>query len=164
MRANIATQTSFRIISNHVFAEILENDINGEKSLHSILPFKQNEDLCSFASGITTSIPTYLTVQIKETEHITLEPVFLQYINHSCSPNVFFNTTTLQLTALKSIEPGDELTFFYPSTEWNMIQPFACTCGSKNCLQQIKGAKYIDKAILRKYKLTDFIQSMLNRK
>jgi len=117
----------------------------------------------SFSAGKTLSQPTYLTVQVTETEHITLNPVFLQYINHSCAPNVFFDTYSFELIALKAIEPGDELTFFYPSTEWNMVQPFACTCGSKDCLQTISGAANINRQTLTQYKLTRFIQSMLNQ-
>ncbi|MBN8837052.1 MAG: SET domain-containing protein-lysine N-methyltransferase [Sphingobacteriia bacterium] len=163
MKVNTAARTSFRLISTHSFAEIMENEINGEKSLHSIASFQPDDVICSFAGGVVSNTPTYLTVQTSNNEHITLVPEFLQYINHSCTPNVFFNTTTFQLTALKKIEPGDEFTFFYPSTEWDMAQPFACTCGTATCLQHISGAKYIDKTLLAKHKLTDFIQSMLNK-
>lgn len=163
MTANTATQTSYSIISNHGFAEIMQNETNGEKSLHAIQPFKAGDALCNFSGGKTLSQPTYLTVQVSIQEHITLNPVFLQYINHSCSPNVFFDTHSFQLLAVKNIEAGDELTFFYPSTEWKMVQPFACTCGSKNCLQLINGAAHIHRPTLMKYKLTRFIQSMLNQ-
>ena len=72
-----------------------------------------------FGAGITQSYPTYLTVQTGTNRHITLMPEFLQYINHSCSPNVFFDTTSMQLICLQPLQPGDEFTFFYPSTEWD---------------------------------------------
>jgi hypothetical protein len=67
----------------------------------------------------------------------------------------------MQVIALKDIEPNEELCFFYPSTELNMAQPFLCYCGSKDCLQNIKGAKYIPSEIIGKYKLTDFIKEQL---
>ena len=51
--------------------------------------------ICSFSAGITQSYATYLTVQTGADRHITLMPEFLQYINHSCGPNVFFNTATI---------------------------------------------------------------------
>ncbi|MCJ1477547.1 hypothetical protein MMC13_006219 [Lambiella insularis] len=35
---------------------------------------------------------------------------------------------------------GEELTFFYPSTEWEMAQPFDCRCGAKTCAKRISGA------------------------
>lgn len=28
----------------------------------------------------------------------------------------------------EGLKEGDELTFFYPSTEWSMAQPFDCLC------------------------------------
>jgi hypothetical protein len=33
----------------------------------------------------------------------------------------------------KGIEVGQELTFFYPSTEWDMAQGFECICGTATC-------------------------------
>jgi hypothetical protein len=43
----------------------------------------------------------------------------------------------------RGLKAGEELTFFYPSTEWNMNQGFDCFCGSKRCLGYIGGAKYM---------------------
>jgi hypothetical protein len=40
----------------------------------------------------------------------------------------------------KGLKEGDELTFFYPSTEWNMAQPFDCHCESESCLGKVRGA------------------------
>jgi hypothetical protein len=97
-------------------------------------------------------------------KHITLQPEFLQYINHSCAPNVFFDTTAMQLVALKEIREGEEMTFFYPSTEWEMIQPFNCYCGSHNCLGQIQGAAFLPKNAWKQYRLTDFIQRQLAKR
>ena len=49
----------------------------------------------------------------------------------------------------KGIKSGDPITFFYPSTEWDMARPFDCFCGSENCLKIIKGAKYISEEQLQ---------------
>jgi len=119
--------------------------------------------LAEFRGAAILKKPTYLTVQIGEDEHIHLKPEFLQYINHSCEPNVLFNTTTMQLECLQPINIGDELCFFYPATEWDMAQPFECLCGTKGCVKQIQGASHLSKETLAKYKLTDFIQRMLNK-
>ena len=163
MNSNLQTQPSYTILSHQAFADVLQNSITNEKSLHTTKAFKKNEVLCSFSGGTISSTPTYLTVQIDLNKHITLQPEFLQYCNHSCNPNCFFDTTSFEFVAVKDIAVGDELTFFYPSSEWDMTQQFACTCGSKNCLQTIKGAAYLSKEILANYKLTDFIQSMLDK-
>lgn len=158
------TNPSAEVISKHVFANVLLNNASNQKSLHATLPFVPGDVICNFGAGILQSHPTYLTVQIGADRHITLMPEFLQYINHSCNPNVFFDTTSMQLICLKPLQPGDELTFFYPSTEWEMAQPFVCNCGSKECLQLINGASHLSVETLSKYRLTDFIKSQVKQK
>jgi len=163
MKASKQTQPSYTTLRHQAFADVLQNDITGQKSLHTNIAFNKDEVLCNFSAGSISLIPTYLTVQIDLNKHITLQPDFLQYCNHSCEPNVFFNTTSFELVALKNINVGDELTFFYPSSEWDINQQFTCNCGNKNCLKTIKGAAYLSKEVLSKYILTDFIQSMLDK-
>lgn len=155
------TKPSFRIASENEFALVLENESNGQKSLHARVAFQPGDRLCSFSAGMTLSSPTYLTVQVGHDQHITLRPEFLQYINHSCRPNVFFDTSRLELLCLNPIEAGDEFTFFYPSTEWDMAQPFICQCGEPGCLQLIQGAAHLSADTLARYRLTDFIQQQL---
>lgn len=155
------TNSPVEIISKHGFAEILQNNITNQKSLHALIPFKKGDLISRFSAGEVYSEPNYLTVQRGVGEHITLMPQFLQYINHSCDPNVFFDTAAMKLIAIKDIEPSEEFSFFYPSTEFDMAQPFICYCGSKYCLQNIKGAKFIPASIIKKYRITDFIQQQL---
>jgi hypothetical protein len=160
----IQTNPSFQIISRHGIADVVENIETEQKSLHSAMYFNAGDVLCSFGAGIKLNQPTYLTVQVSEDGHITLNPEFLQYINHSCSPNAFFDTTSFQLIALKDLNVGDEITFFYPSTEWDMVQPFTCFCNSKNCLHTIQGASHLSNETLQHYRLTDFIQQQLHKR
>lgn len=98
--------------------------------------------------------PNYLTVQISNRQHIMLEPEVLQYINHSCAPNVFFDPSDRVVTALRKIEIGEELTFFYPSTEWSMDRGFDCACNSEACVGYIQGAAHLQPNILTKYQLS----------
>ena len=158
------TNAVIEIISKHGFAEIIHNTVSNQKSLHAMIPFKSGELISKFSAGDIYKEPNYLTVQRGVDEHITLRPEFLQYINHSCNPNVFFDTTNMEIIAIRDIEPNEEFSFFYPSTELDMAQPFICYCGTKNCLQNIKGAKYIPGEILNQYRLTDFIQQQLQYK
>lgn len=150
-------------IEKLAFAEIVQHPITGEKALYSLVAFKKGDVISSFSAEETLSYPTYLTVQTEKNTHITLSPSYLQYINHSCSPNVFFDTTKMQVIALRQIEAKEELTFFYPSTEWEMTQSFNCFCGSQNCLRTIKGAKFIPPHIIKEYRLTDFIKKQLKK-
>ncbi|KAL8380641.1 hypothetical protein RB595_005084 [Gaeumannomyces hyphopodioides] len=84
--------------------------------------------------------PTYATVQIDRDRHLNLNSD-LVYINHSCEPSLIFDTASLNiLVGPKGLEPGDELTFFYPSTEWLMAQRFDCLCRAPSCCGIIGGA------------------------
>jgi hypothetical protein len=158
---NTASTSATKIISSHLFAEVIENTITNQKSLHALVPLKKGQLLSKFSAGQVFEMPNYLTVQTGVKEHITLVPQFLQYANHSCNPNIFFDTTMMEVIALRDIEPNEELCFFYPSTELDMAQPFICYCGSKDCLQNIRGAKHIPSDVLGRYKLTDFIKEQL---
>ena len=164
MSTNTITQSNKSVISNHQFASIMQNRVNGQKALHANKSFSPDEVICSFKAGITQSYATYLTVQTDLNTHITLVPEFLQYINHSCAPNVFFDTTNMNLICLRPLQPGDEFTFFYPSTEWEMAQPFVCNCGDVLCLQLINGASHLTEETLSRYRMTDFINTQLNHK
>jgi hypothetical protein len=64
----------------------------------------------------------------------------LVLLNHSCNPNLIVNTEKGLVYSSKDIYPGEELNYFYPSTEWDMCRPFACKCGSPQCLKYIRGA------------------------
>lgn len=150
------------VTGNYGFAEIHKLPDSNHHLLVSTKAFQENEVISDFSAKETHSIPSRYTVQVNEQAHIILQPEFLQYINHSCNPNAFFNTTTMELTALRAIVPGDEFTFFYPSTEWFMAEPFLCVCGEPACIGTIKGAKEITKDVLQHYRLTDFIQRKLN--
>ena len=152
------------VISNHVFANVLLNNASNQKSLHAAISFSQADVICKFTADITQSYATYLTVQTGVDSHIILNPQFLQYINHSCSPTVFFNTSSMELVCLQPLQPGDEFTFFYPSTEWEMAQPFVCNCGIAACIQLINGASHLSVETLSKYKLTDFIRQQVKQK
>lgn len=164
MSATSSTITEKQVVLRAAFAEVLRNPGNGQQQLSALRSFEAGEVICPFHAGETVATPTYLTVQTGVDTHITLRPEFLQYINHSCNPNVFFDTSSYQLVSLKPIAEGEEFTFFYPSTEWSMIQPFVCQCGSANCLQLIQGASFLSIETLQQYRLTDFIQQQLYRK
>lgn len=149
-------------ISHHGFTSLYENKETGEKSLHATVPHKSGDIIAAFEASEILAAPNKYTVQINDNTHIILQPEILQYINHSCSPNIFFDTTRFELIALRDIAKGDELTFFYPSTEWMMESPFTCFCGSNNCLHKIQGAYFLTPEIIHPYKFTDFISQKLN--
>jgi SET domain len=158
------TTPAYRIISNHAIAEMRRKLSNGQNALFTLRSYQPGEIIADFSAGTIAAEPTYLTVQVGIRKHITLQPEFLQYINHSCDPNVFFNTTTMQVIALRKLQPEEEMTFFYPSTEWKMTQSFNCYCGSRQCLGEIKGAAFLSREAQEKYRFTDFIQQQLAKR
>jgi SET domain-containing protein len=142
-------------------AEIRIDPVSKSRSLFSKKAFKKNEVIIGFMAKEVRSTPTYLTVQISDDVHIELLPECLACANHSCTPNCFFDTTSMEFIAIKDIPPGEEFTFFYPSAEWDMDQPFQCNCGSPNCIGIIQGALYLSPDTIQKYRFTDFIQQKL---
>ena len=149
-------------IFHYGFATLYQNNITGEKSLHTTVPHKKGKVFSTFEAAETLTVPSKYTVQVQDEVHIILQPEFLQYINHSCDPTIFFDTTRMEISCLKNISSGDELTFFYPSTEFEMASPFNCFCGSNNCLHKIQGASFLSQEVILRYKFSDFIMQKLN--
>lgn len=57
--------------------------------------------------------------------------------NHSCQPNTAY--TGLNVYALNTIEPGEELTLDYATFLNDEMEPFVCNCGAPECRKLIKG-------------------------
>jgi hypothetical protein len=142
--------------------EIHELQPDGHRALFARTHFRAGEAIRSFGSSQTLASPDRYTIQTAAVGgQIILSPEFLLSINHNCSPNVFFDLRTMQLRALTPSREGDELTFFYPSTEWAMSETFDCPCGSMDCLGHIQGAAYLDDETLKGYELSDHIKDLL---
>jgi hypothetical protein len=152
------------VVSTHDVAEVRTNPETGQFLLVTLKAFRPGEVFHRFSPGAILHHPNYLTVQTGTGEHITLQPDFLQYVNHSCKPNVFFDTTAMHIVALRPLEPGDEITFFYPSTEWDMDQSFNCFCGESCCIGEVKGAAWLSQETTKNYRVTDFIRSQFKKR
>jgi hypothetical protein len=117
---------------------------------------------------ITTATPgtkAYSSVQISENDHIELNSDLL-YCNHSCAPSLIFDMSKFEVRVApdRDLKKGDALTFWYPSSEWEMAQPFDCNCGTDKCKGRISGVKDMDPRVLRGYWLNEHIQRMLAAK
>ncbi|KAK7980070.1 hypothetical protein PG990_002934 [Apiospora arundinis] len=113
---------------------------------------------------VTGDEPTYATVQFGKDKHLDLNSDLL-YINHSCEPSLIFDTANLQIIAgPHGIQAGEELTFFYPSTEWEMAQPFDCLCGKPTCRGRIGGARDMTKKQLEGLWINGHIRELLEEK
>lgn len=108
----------------------------------------------------TLSYPTYQTIQIGKDQHIE-ELGMIVYMNHSCDPNSVIDTTGMAIYAARNIGPGEELTFFYPSTEWEMARPFACLCGAPHCIGLVAGARFLSVDVLSRHFVNRHIREMM---
>ncbi|KAK6080463.1 galactose-proton symport [Seiridium cupressi] len=108
--------------------------------------------------------PSYATVQFDKNKHLNLNSDLL-YINHSCEPSLIFDTGNLNILAgPNGLQAGEELTFFYPSTEWDMAQSFDCLCGKPTCRGRISGAKDMTSEQLEGLWINGHIRELLEQK
>ena len=122
--------------------------------------FAQGEIVAIIPDFTVVSTPTYQTIQIGPGQHIEGLGVIV-YMNHSCDPNTEIDTTTMTIRAARDIAPGEQLTFFYPSTEWEMDRPFVCACGSPRCVGLVAGARHLSVATLSRYFINEHIRLMI---
>lgn len=66
----------------------------------------------------------------------------------------------------RAIKAGDDLTFFYPSTEWKSAKPFDCLCGAPKgvCVGNAAGSSYLSQEQLSRYFLADHIKELLKER
>jgi hypothetical protein len=109
-----------------------------------------------------TNVKRYSSVQVGRDSHIELNSDLL-YFNHSCAPTVIFDTKNMEVRVSedRGLKAGDPLTFFYPSSEWDMAQPFDCHCGTSECRGTIDGAKNMGVKKLEGYWLNEHIKDLL---
>ena len=113
------------------------------------------------AGGGIIEVPhaTRYSIQVAESRHVEHRGAFA-FLNHSCAPNCVVDTETLELVALRPVAAGEELMLFYPATEWEMAEPFACGCGAAECLGRIAGARYVEPQSLRRYTVSPHIDRL----
>eukprot|EP00899_Mesostigma_viride_P008587 jgi/Mesvir1/1772/Mv09622-RA.1 len=110
-------------------------------------------------NGTRERHPNCYTVQMGEDLHV-LNSGKLVRMNHSCEPNVAFvwpeiahanhipNDVPLEsrfprVVALRDIAAGEDITFNYATTEWKMVSPFKCNCGTRSCYGEVSGFQYL---------------------
>jgi hypothetical protein len=123
-------------------------------------PFGAGQVIARIPAARRAPRPTYRSIQIGPDAHVE-DLGDLCYLNHSCHPNCAVDTQTLRLVAGRDIAAGEELTFFYPSTEWEMDRPFRCLCGGPGCVGIVAGAKALPPEALRRFTLAPHIRRLL---
>jgi hypothetical protein len=103
--------------------------------------------------GLVVSAPGRYTLQVAADKHVAPpeglsldqepERYLWRFLNHSCRPNAAFQG--LRLFALQDLDVGDEVTFDYHCTEYEIAAAFTCRCG--HCEGRlIRGFKHLSPA------------------
>lgn len=132
--------------------------------LISLVDREPGTRLCAIEGAVLVNRRAYTSVQVSEDCDMELKSN-LVFCNHSCDPSVVFDTSKLEVrVGDRPLKRGQDLTFFYPSTEWDMTQPFQCNCGASKCLGIVQGARYLDDSVLKRYWLNSHIERLLEKR
>jgi SET domain-containing protein len=151
------------------------------------VPIKNGEVICVF-KGEKMSISELMRrcengeekpgypLQIGNEEYLDLDEPYV-YINHSCSPNTGMRKEG-ELIALKDINPDEEITYDYSTTQWDTSDKWGedyeehwtmeceCKCGSPKCRKLITEFDFLPVETKMKYieleVLPDHIFNKLN--
>ena len=133
-------------------------------SATSLISLPPGSVFARITNSTSVDADSYATVQSGRDARIELNSD-LVFVNHSCDPSVEFDMTRFEVRVVqhRPLKEGDELTFFYPSSEWMMAQPFDCRCGAGlgKCLGRIEGAAKMEERVLRRYWLNDHVEELL---
>ena len=129
------------------------------RSLTTKRAYRKGEIICPIPTATVYDKPNRFTVQIGRDRHVEVRE--LASMNHSCTPSTFLDTTRMLVFATRDIAAGEELTFFYPSTEWEMASPFICLCGATNCIHVVAGARFLPLSTLEQHFLNRHIRELM---
>lgn len=147
-------------------------------------------------SHLPQETPTWKTIQTSTTTHTDPKSALLYMNHscqpslevHTFSPNAngvypqsppggnrngeILNVSSLGLAGEvtvskdRGIEPGEPLTFFYPSTEWKFDRPFDCLCGAPKdvCLGKVQGASFISRKDMEKWFFNEHIWQLAEKR
>ncbi len=73
-----------------------------------------------------------------------------RYMNHSCDPNTWWEGSRA-LVARRDIQPGEEITYDYATSEVAIPFRMECSCGSPYCRRVITNCDYLNPAWQKQY-------------
>ena len=72
-------------------------------------------------------------------------------INHSCRPNCAMSGNVV-VVALRDIQPGEQLTFDYATSDGCDYDEFDCACGEPTCRGRVTGNDWMLPELQRRYR------------
>ncbi|MFO8015589.1 MAG: SET domain-containing methyltransferase [Candidatus Woesearchaeota archaeon] len=136
------------------------------KSVFAKKEIEEGEKILEFERNFVKR-QTRTSMQVDEGPHqeSTDPDAAENFLNHSCEPNAYIDFDDyggLSLRALRQINKGEEITFNFLTTEWELAEPFDCRCGSPRCYGRIKGFRYLSRE--QKEKLRPLLSPYLKRR
>lgn len=144
------------IVPSDRLAIVNDGSIHGAR-LVAKTPFRRGELILPLIGKLTAR--SYRTIQIDVSKH--LDGALIAFMNHSCRPTSVVQAQALGVLASVELKAADEVTFFYPSTEWGMVRPFDCLCGAPDCIGFVAGAHFLPLYILSRYFINPHIRSLV---
>lgn len=74
----------------------------------------------------------------------------IKFMNHCCDPNAWW-TSYGTLTARRDIDPGEEVTYDYSTTDITLTYSMECRCGRANCRGTVTNRDYLEPAFQAVY-------------
>jgi hypothetical protein len=146
-------------LSHSIPASLVIRTQNKYRSLTTRQPFRRGEIICPIPSENLYEKPNQFTVQVGIQAHVEVRE--LASMNHSCDPSTILDTNRMLVFAARDLDADAELTFFYPSTEWEMSSPFICLCGAPNCIHVVAGARFLPLSTLEGHFLNQHIRQLM---
>ena len=168
-------------LSQDNLQDILEYDttFGGEVTVLSKINLPAGSHLCYVTTQTAAPVTTWSSIQSSKTTHFELNNA-LVYSNHSCMPTIdvrvfapdtdgnYPNGIAAEclVTGNRDLKVGDELKWFYPSTEWASPRPFKCLCGAPDtvCIRDQRGSSFLTKEILEKYFLNHHVRELMHER
>jgi hypothetical protein len=113
--------------------------------LSAAIPIAAGEVVFVLTGEIVDTASKY-TIQLDEHRHVLTHTSPWRFMNHACRPNVRIDAKRREMIAIRDVAAGEELTFNYNTTEWDMAAPFPCGCGAPDCAGVIRGFRHLDQA------------------
>ena len=112
------------------------------------------------ATSIQLDLGQHLEVPREDDLELILDHYRWRCLHHSCDPSTLLRGR--DLVARRKILPWQELTFDFESTELDLLEPFACVCGSARCRGRIQGYRHLGPAERRRLwpRLTDYLRRL----
>lgn len=124
----------------------------GSFALVTTVALERGEEIL-VVTGRETAVPTRHSLQVGALVHVDVSadvgPIEAldvhpwRFLNHSCDPNARF--VGRSLIARRAIAPWTAVTFDYATTEWDMAEPFDCSCVAIHCRGVVRGHRWLSR-------------------